>query len=113
MQDYSYAQILVPTHLHGNRESVAQVQGAGDVWRRDDHHKIFSILGFIRLEEAALLPPCIPVSIRHNTQSRSGYQHASLHSGIILSSRGCPLDHSELMRRQMKTTHLKYGAQSV
>ena len=61
MQDYPCTQILVSIHLHGNRESVAQVQGACDVWRWDDHHKLFSILCFIRLEEAALLPPCIPV----------------------------------------------------
>lgn len=48
------------TYLNGDHESVAQMQGACDIGRRDDHHKLLSALRLNRLKEAAVLPPGIP-----------------------------------------------------
>lgn len=48
-------------YLDGNHEGVPQVQSACDVWWWDDHDKFLSVLILTGLEEAALLPPGIPV----------------------------------------------------
>ena len=47
-------------HLDGHHEGVSQVQGAGDIGRRNDHDKFLCFAVLTGLEEATVLPPGIP-----------------------------------------------------
>lgn len=56
-------------YLDGIGERVPQVQRAGDIGRRDDHHKGLPLGVRPRLEEALRLPPLVPA---RGARRRSG-----------------------------------------
>lgn len=72
-------------YLDGIGERVPQVQRAGDIGRRDDHHKGVPLGVRPRLEEALRLPPLVPA---RGARRRGGFVGVQgVISGIFCETR--------------------------